>query len=543
MVLIEEILPNGATVPVEAYALEEAEVALIVANPELAPAVGLGWLASYLWKHYGDHIQSYIKKQTLKGINELKDKVSRTVSSREHRDKRQKTIDFKKTKPNRRRRSPVNAERDVEEKQNQAENPAPPDSQAAIPQMGKWTSYPNTAMCVDLGTMNLDPKGGRYGDKVYDDDIVGQWTTSRQTYTYQARTTHDQRLFQFLTDAQLDMTSTLEGNEVTQLGTDGLNQRHQIRTKFTKTSNYRNCSFNSVIKLNEILENMPRSAETTLTFAHPVPEGSTYEDRFAQTNDANMLVCLKNQFIELHIKNMTKTALSSSTTVGAFTDGSPLKCTLRILEAKQDVLAPVTAATGGGTQSNIFNETMNEGFSRSWDRSASSFYYSSAASTLSSSEQNYMVYYGDNQYLEEYWKIVDKKDFCLCPGQEGTVRIGLPKKQILSYNYLLNALKGTVVSGTFGVDAVWRMKTPFIKKGEQHVFIEMHGGIAGAYNTTETENASVNVQPIQAFFYWTHSYDYAVLSTARKEKAIRGLFGKTTYTKYDQDPDVEGNVE
>jgi len=530
----------------ETTGLLAEEAALVVFAPEVAAAGGIAWMAEQIWAYYGDAITRFATKMTKAQWNRVRDYVTSSGRPRKTPQKnrggekrKQKRIEFKKSKPNRNRAS--TPEREVEQKVDEAENPPPPDSQTIIPQMGKWTSYPTTSMCVDLGTMELDPKGGRYGDKVYEDDVVGQWTTHRQMYQWQATVNSDAKLFQFLTESEVDMTSTTEANGSTSLGLDtqGTEQRHQIRTSFTKTANYRNASFNSVIKLNEILEHMPQDGGgTTQTFIHPVPEGGTYEDRWAQTNDAPMILCLKNQFIEMHIKNMTGavTTPADYNTLGSetATTPSPLKMTLRVLEALNDILVPVSAS---GVNTNIFNETMNEGFTRSWDISRSDTPYNSDPSVLAQSEQNYMVYYSDNQYLTENWKVVDKKEFCLCPGQEGTLKIGLPKKQVLSMQYLLNATKGTIVSGSVGTNAIWRMKTPFIKKGEQHLFVEFHGGL-GVAKVTDNATLSSNISPVQVAFLWTHSYEYAVLHSANKTYTIKTIVDKTKYTDYSADVDI-----
>lgn len=535
----------------EATGLLAEDAALVVFAPEIAATAGIAWVAKTIWDFYGDRITREIERLPKHIYNRAKDLVKgsgrpRKVAGRKS-GRKEKTspvrIEGKRKKPNRRARetSPVNAEKDVEQKMQEAENPPPPNAQTVIPKMGKWTSFPNTTACVDLGTMELNPKGGPGGDHIYENDLVGEWTQFRSMYERLYTTSGDGKLWQMLSESEIVMSQEDSQSTPANMGTDGQTtpQVHKFRTKFSKTANYRNCSFNSAMTIHEILENMPYDKMgTQLTYVYPVPNGGTYEDQFYETNDAFMMIGIKNQYVELHFKNLTNSLIDSNendagTTVDTNNDkvpASPAKITVRIIQAKEDI--PVNA-DNDGTISNHYNTDVGAGWTRYQDRSRSDIV------PASNNFKSYLVRYGDNSYLKEYWEIVSKKDFCLCVGQEGTLKIGLPKKQVLSTQYMLNARKGTLLSGTPGTDAVWRYKTPYIKKGEQQVLIEVHGGIGLAQETGNNANYSINVCPTQVGVLWTHTYEYCVISTSNTQIVIKdNNITKNAYTNYGQDSDI-----
>jgi len=520
-----------------------------------ASASAFAWVAKQIWDFYGDRITREIEKLPKHIYNRAKDLVTTSGRPRKVAGRRPGTkdknspprIEGRQKKPNRagrnRKKSPVNAEKDVEQKMQEAENPLPANAQTVIPKMGKWTSFPNTSTCVDLGTMELNPKGGPGGDHIYENDLVGEWTQFREIYQRLYTSSGDGKLFQILSESEIVMSQEDSQPTPANMGTDGQTtpQVHKFRTKFSKTANYRNLSFNSVQTIHEILENMPfDKMGTQLSFVYPVPNGGTYEDAFYETNDAFMMIGIKNQYVELTIKNCTNTQIESvdwaagTTGDGDAVPAAPAKVTLWVIQAKEDI--PINA-DNDGTISNHYNLDLAAGWTRYQDRSRSDLV------PASNNTKSYVVHYGDNSYLTEYWDIVSKKDFCLCPGQEGTLKIGLPKKQVLSTQYMLNARKGTLVSGTVGTDAVWRYKTPYIKKGEQHVLMELHGGIGLAHETGNIASHSLNVAPTQVGLLWTHSYEYCVISTSNSQTVIKNNnVTKNSYTNYIYDPDINNAV-
>lgn len=516
MVRLWEILPSGEEV--ELLSLTEAEQTLIVLNPELAPELGLAWAATKLWERYGDHIQKWMVEQTTKGIQRMKNEFMESGRPRKqtklpYKQKKRRAIEDTDEK------SP---ESDLDEKMDEAENPPPPDSMAAIPQMGKWTSYPTTTMCVDLGTLNLNPKPGSFID---DTSITGNWTMMRNTYYWHGTAQSDKRLWQNLTECGVTMDNS--DHLGVAMGNDGGAVRHHMYPRPTLDETYRNCSFNSALSLLETLRNLPvDSAGDAATFTWPVPNGQVYTNDFYETNSAYQLVGLRNQFVELHIKNMSGSVFDFLDSTEDATDKSPMKTVVRVIQAKENILVDVAASN---TIANVFNAPLASGFTRSNDLSLSD----DPLKPVNSSHQKYQIFYGDNGYLSENWEIVDKKEFCLCPGQEGTLKIGLPKNQVISFKYLLEAEKGTLVSGTVGTNGIWRMKTPIIKKGEQHVLVEFHGGV-GVAKSAALE--APNMKPVSAAFYWTHSYEFCYLTSATNTSVVKTIHNaKPVYTDYTDD--------
>lgn len=553
MVEVWEILPDGSEVLLNQIAAEgevvatTAEVISVVFAPEIAGGLGLAYLAKKIWEIYGDRIREHAREWTQYEMQRMKTAIRKRmypygdpddIADPDSFNPKVPLIEFKKTKPHRKRqRNDVDANDELDQKMDEAENPPPAQAQTVIPKMTKWTSYPQTTTCVDLGTMNLDPKGGRNGDRWASDDITGKWTEMRNMYGYTYSTGTDHKLIDFLTDCRIQMRNT---NSVgATMGSDGDSQVHLFRVDYLKTgvtSNYRNCSFNSAMTLAEILGDMPIDRNgNVIAFAYPVPDGTTYQDEFFETNDATgTLFCIRNQFIELHFKNISGTAAvfneEFDQTTELPTTESPLKMTVRVIKAKKDIPITIGDTEDFYSEGGAYSGALVTGWTKHQDRSRTD----DPLKPLASLHQRYDFHYGDNQYLMEDWDVVDKKEFCLCVGQEGTLRIGLPKPQILSMQYLLNARKYLLVSGTPGASAVWLMRTPFIKKGEQHVIIEMHGGVG--YGVTAGATPTANIKAAGVAVFWTHSYEYNTLVTQNSQITFNTTQTKAKSTDYSLDP-------
>lgn len=539
MVRLWEILPNAEEV--ELVGMTEVEETALIFNPELAiPILGVD-LVTRFWNKYGERIQKYVVEQSIKEVQRAKDFVVDQLPHKAAGErplirgdafstwKRRKNSNSRGEMQRRRQErenDPQRAEEEVDEKLDEIENPPPPESKVAIPEMGKWTSYPSGSMCVDLGTMELNPKKATFID---DASITGMWTSMRNMYQWLGGSITDSRQFQILTEAAI----TMDNNDhlSAAMGNDGQAVRHHMYPNPTYGATYRNCSFNSAFTLMETLQNLPvdESGYAAVVFDWPIPDGSVYTDTFYQTNSAHLMVGLRNQYIELHLKNMSGSAHTFDNLSEQVPKDSPCKITVRVIQANKDILVPVDA---DNSIDNIFNSEFGVGFKQSYDVSRSDDPLKPVASTT----QNYQIHLGENGSFSRDWEVISKKEFCLCPGQEGTLKIGLPKTQLLSWKYLLSAKKGTLVSGTVGTNGIWRMKSPYIKKGEQHVMLEFHGGVGVGTSTTFE---SANIKPTSLACLWTHSYEYCYISSAVSNEVIKTVHNaKTAYTTYTDDVNV-----
>lgn len=302
------------------------------------------------------------------------------------------------------------------------------------------TAYPNSLCCVDLGAVKISQKNDTINATDVSDPAVFDSEFGHVVIT----TKNNKKWFLF---GEIETDAFVGGSGVA----------------FKSTNESSNVTFNGVRQLERF------ASKISLTY--PTLNNDA-QNPVNSPGDAFTKVVLWDQFVEIHMKNETITGGNET----------PLYVTCYVVQAKENIYQ-----TASGTQAEILKEQIAGGFRQTYQTNALS----------DNSQQPLYTALSDNHYLMEKWKIVDKKEFCLAPGQIGRLSAFAPKPQILSYQYTL----ATQWEAT-GSPATYR--PVIVKKGEQKLLFCIHGGI-GAMDA----QTNVGVEPCQLIMYATCRYKIA----------------------------------
>lgn len=299
----------------------------------------------------------------------------------------------------------------------------PHSEEPAVP-MSKYTSYPLSRCCVDLGAFNPDMKN----DKITNSDISDPYTFDSSAMLL-SESTINKKKFVWFGDIAHDAYAS---------GTAGAS------VVWTAAAQPNDIAINSVRQLDKY-------AAASGLIAYPTKQNDSNAP-ISDVNDGNQKVVIWDQYIEMQIKN---------TSSGVETNNeSPLFMEIYLMQAKEDIYQIL--------------DTANTGVLASLTQGSFVSKYDSSGSGLSDSvAQPMTVAFSDSEFLKKF-KIVDSKKCCLPPGQIGTLRIFAGKPQVLSYKYTTRTKFLNATGPTF--------RPVVMKKGEQRLLIIHHGGV-GNYDS------------------------------------------------------------
>lgn len=484
MVVLEELLHDGTwreLAPiVETGVVTFEEAALITFNPVLAAEIGLTAVAEYIRANYGDRIQRAAKDYAESALKTIQKKITDYFKRGSKKRKRRPTKDTEPKRPK------------GDDPESEPDNPTgdePPPTAKLIPIMSKHTSFPTNMMCVDLGTMRIPHKGGKYGDVVKEEAILGQ-------------------PHQFCREISHVDDVEVSNRKITPIG--DFDAGRAVVGATTRSalslSNNRVASFNSVA----LMETMRIGIWETGNITAPEFDGTDYSNGIVEQNGSQDMVAIKNQYLELHFKNLTgvlPTDVSPTVNSHFLGDPVPTKCTVYAYQLRDHVYLPGIETTS--TLSSVIAGFLSAGYE---NKVVSGNPALDSPELARSREQPYFVNIGKNEWLNDNCRILGKKSFCLCPGQEGVLRIFMPHTQILSYQYMAEVQHLAA-----------NEKAPVcMKKGEVQFLIEFHGGVQSR-GAASPEITQVVPAPTGVGWFGYMSWDAVRLKTDYKYDRLTQL--------------------
>lgn len=208
---------------------------------------------------------------------------------------------------------------------------------------------------------------------------------------------------------------------------------------------------------------------------------ASYADTLVKGNDMFKLLYLKNQNIKLYFKNLTYNA----TDVATRPSESPIHVEVFLLQAKNNILHEDIAI------SNTLENKLAEGFEMA-------FTDDTGNRLANSRDQSDAVRYGHNYWLLDQFKIVEKKEFCMNPGQEVSFDTMLKPPQILSGKLFGEGIKVAATEAFL----------PVVAKGEQLYMVRFRGGLS------PFDGSKVEFEAAKLGVYWTNTYDYGQITSS-----------------------------
>ncbi len=344
------------------------------------------------------------------------------------------------------------------------------------PVMSKFTSFPNTHCCVDLGYVDLSPhtRGGRRGSRTSKELLPA--TVFQFQRSQLALSAKDAYSVTFPSDIRVDRPDTaLIKGTLTSTGSrahvkflqspqTAMNAVWQIENAFAQTSN------------NVTLHEGP--------YAKPIYAPTSDARNFiTDAQDGSMNIFLSRQSACVLMKNVTANAASDSSI-------SQSPCFVRMLwiQAKHNIHQSVSTTSEADFLANKYINGMDDYFST----------FNTGIKYTPSLDRSLGTSFKDSNFWDD-WSIVETKEFCLAPGQQAQVKYGIKSPQILSTKYTFDS-----VPGQFHLsNQVYR---PVVaKEGEIHLMMITHGGLAEYTDATAPEVAAL-VEPTKLLFNLSTSY-------------------------------------
>jgi len=283
---------------------------------------------------------------------------------------------------------------------------------------GMSVSIPSTVKCMDFGICHVSGKKPSKIEKGW-----GMFKSFKAASSFEI--------------------SSLVGT-VNLVGLDSPTSNNNALVRPTYDANKFWCNgFNSVDKL----EFMVGANNSQLFGTGGIPTYQANSDKIAEVNDGNTTVVLRNQTVNLTVKNLggTNTVVTTIYLMEMKKD---------MYELDQDVIA----------QENISNHLAN-GWQTYFDQSSSIGY-----PVASSSSQVEEFFLRENPVFNEYFKPVKIRKYCLQPGQVVRESFIMKAPQMLSYKHWLKNKWSPQISST-----VTRYQHIVHKKGEKVWIVRQHG--------------------------------------------------------------------
>lgn len=327
------------------------------------------------------------------------------------------------------------------------------------PEMVHPMSADTTISCKYLPDVKLGKfaKGGYKGDSCKEQDLEDKYY-HEEYYDEVINTSRNRKRMSALGVSTWPATIATAGGDISKLPvpTGGLLQ------------------LNSVRQLEKIW--VTRYGYTDPTYETTSPDG------VLNAADAHSLTVLFSQNIDLTFKNMTQNATGDGfSTTNAFMNIYVVQFTKNVRKFALDF------------PSSELIRRINSGWPGAFGTIGGS-----GSSYPAQVDQLSHVSWSRNQFLKEHTKVVARRKFCLCPGQEANLNISLPQKQILSHAYKLKAIVGDVTSGPI----TYRWNPVCFKKGEFAIVFDCIGGIISDGTNVNTEECRVAVR---SCVKWSHA--------------------------------------
>lgn len=358
------------------------------------------------------------------------------------------------------------------------DRPAAPPSTAPISTMSRHTSYPADHATVSLGHLKLNHKGGPRGDKIYDEDIIGDWQRFAYTNAEINETIANNKHFYFISPTRAGVPYVDKSGTVKSIA--HFTPLTAVTSSTDKDSEVAG-KFNSVHQQWICTDTVMGVATRMDQDFHP-----QYGAPPAGVNDSNRsgeMLALRNQYCQIHFKN-------AITTTGIASSESCAHLTIFALQAKQDIhhVNPADVTPTGLV--NLEGLWMANGWKSAYDTTTGGY--------LGTTYQPMYSLLKENALFHEMWDIVDTHSCTLSYGQEGIINMSIPYPQILSYQHTLRA---DPVSSALA-------NPVYIKRGEQHIMYRVHGSLA-----IDSTNLCV-IEPVKIATWITSSFEAARMSVA-----------------------------
>lgn len=301
----------------------------------------------------------------------------------------------------------------------------------------------NTAY-IDVGTIRLE-KHGRQGNKIKKIDCEKLTEMHVEGYHTIGHSAHGKVQFRGLSDMAVSVTRAISGSD------------------YSHTATFDNIpiGFNDVGML-ELAK-----TKVTDTFTEPLYANAGRKE-IANQGSGNALAAIFGQVVDIHMKNVTKNQVAAAAAGPPATPEidsfSQCHVELLVVQAKENIAYTPSDGVNYPNATDMLDHLISEGFN--------DFYATESPAVTDTTEFPPYFTWNKSTFFEKF-KIIDRKEWCMYPGQEIKVSYALTSPQILSYKYKLDAEVYDQDSGP-----VWNYAPVVFKKGEMQFIIKTKGGLA-----------------------------------------------------------------
>lgn len=244
---------------------------------------------------------------------------------------------------------------------------------------------------------------------------------------------------------------------------------------FTSSGDRAYGSFNSLLQLYESRNLLFKNGNLDFPTYESTSLAAAMNDPITDQFDSNNLCVLRNQKLDIYLKNITSNTTSDATKPSE----TNAEVYIYVLQCIKDIYHN--------------DDSVNRTFQRDLEHAfANAFEYAAADTRLGENVEqpvwtNYATIY--DKMKENGYKPIVSKHVTLAPGQEINIHVRLNKPQVLSYKFLAKSKPcGLISSGPDVVDY-----RPIVKKkGEMFMFYVTKGGL-GWFDTDTVEHEKVQL--------------------------------------------------